>query len=497
MPVMHNLIIHSTPTANGRPTTYSPLPWHPYFSQEFYLTSPTTPLTHHVYFTAPSKPSAPLFVLQHGAGSSALSFAACCAEIRKLAPEVGLLAPEARGHGETTIKPEFVDKETENGVLNMELDRLGTDLEAAIELTKDKMGWTDLPNIIMIGHSLGGAIVTHVAKGGRLGVKLLAFAVLDVVEGILSQMPIKLYRIVLMVLRRLCYGRPKEHAILFSIETEELPNRRIRYRVAVCHLLYYLTPGSSSAYSVRSRTVRGLLSARISVPSILFPPLTTSNTSTSPETAFVIDDTTPPSTAPTNNMSIPENSTPPFNPVTTTPPANNFPSHPQTLPLPPPSGVWTWRTDLSTTSDYWENWFGGMSSKFLSSRGGKLLLLAGTDRLDKELMIGQMQGTIATIMIKCESNYYDRQIPAPSLSRSWALHSGRPTGEDCNGPCGLLEAERRQAGIAAESECDDGSEACRVGDERCECNNGAYRRTFWSMDRFKISNHDLVFPLGS
>ena len=34
----------------------------------------------------------------------------------------------------------------------------------------------------------------------------------------------------------------------------------------------------------------------------------------------------------------------------------------------------------------------GLSKKFLDAKGGKLLLLAGTDRLDKELMIGQMQG---------------------------------------------------------------------------------------------------------
>ena len=34
----------------------------------------------------------------------------------------------------------------------------------------------------------------------------------------------------------------------------------------------------------------------------------------------------------------------------------------------------------------------GLSHKFLEAKGGKLLLLAGTDRLDKELMIGQMQG---------------------------------------------------------------------------------------------------------
>jgi protein phosphatase methylesterase 1 len=53
---------------------------------------------------------------------------------------------------------------------------------------------------------------------------------------------------------------------------------------------------------------------------------------------------------------------------------------------------WTWHTDLSATKPFWENWFVGLSKKFLEARGGKLLLLAGTDRLDKELIIGQMQG---------------------------------------------------------------------------------------------------------
>ena len=54
--------------------------------------------------------------------------------------------------------------------------------------------------------------------------------------------------------------------------------------------------------------------------------------------------------------------------------------------------IWTWRTDLAATQPYWEGWFAGLSRKFLDAKGGKLLLLAGTDRLDKELMIGQMQG---------------------------------------------------------------------------------------------------------
>ena len=92
--------------------------------------------------------------------------------------------------------------------------------------------------------------------------------------------------------------------------------------------------------STRSRTIRSLTSARISVPSLL-------RQNTSP------------------SVSTPKSDT---------------------------SSLWTWRTELELTQPYWSNWFTSLSSKFLSAKGGKLLILAGTDRLDKELMIGQMQG---------------------------------------------------------------------------------------------------------
>ncbi|GAA5988707.1 hypothetical protein JCM5350_001984 [Sporobolomyces pararoseus] len=53
---------------------------------------------------------------------------------------------------------------------------------------------------------------------------------------------------------------------------------------------------------------------------------------------------------------------------------------------------YTWTVDLAKTEPYWKGWFTGLSSKFLSCKTAKLLILAGTDRLDKELLIGQMQG---------------------------------------------------------------------------------------------------------
>jgi len=54
--------------------------------------------------------------------------------------------------------------------------------------------------------------------------------------------------------------------------------------------------------------------------------------------------------------------------------------------------AWKWRTPLKSTSPFWEGWFTGLSKSFLAARTARLLILAGTDRLDRELMIGQMQG---------------------------------------------------------------------------------------------------------
>ncbi|KAH9941336.1 Alpha/Beta hydrolase protein [Amylocystis lapponica] len=69
-------------------------------------------------------------------------------------------------------------------------------------------------------------------------------------------------------------------------------------------------------------------------------------------------------------------------------------SIPGTIVPGPADSPWAyiWRTPLRLTAPYWTNWFTGLSSKFLSARAARLLVLAGTERLDRALMIGQMQG---------------------------------------------------------------------------------------------------------
>uniref|UniRef100_A0A8C9ZHB4 Protein phosphatase methylesterase 1 n=1 Tax=Sander lucioperca TaxID=283035 RepID=A0A8C9ZHB4_SANLU len=54
--------------------------------------------------------------------------------------------------------------------------------------------------------------------------------------------------------------------------------------------------------------------------------------------------------------------------------------------------VYMWRIDLSKSEKYWDGWFRGTSNLFLACNLPKLLLLAGIDRLDRDLTIGQMQG---------------------------------------------------------------------------------------------------------
>lgn len=158
------------------------MPWNDYFARELYLKAsrPTENVTYHLYLTPP-KVTGPLFVTHHGAGSSALSFALFASRIRNFLPNAGILSLDARGHGETKVERD--ETSLENNCLDLSLSTLSNDLLDVIKMTQREMAWPELPGLILIGHSLGGAVVTDVAVGGKLGNAVLGYAVLDVVEG--------------------------------------------------------------------------------------------------------------------------------------------------------------------------------------------------------------------------------------------------------------------------------------------------------------------------
>ncbi|KAL0939340.1 protein phosphatase methylesterase 1 [Colletotrichum truncatum] len=302
--------LFARPQGVSRGRTLEQIPWTTYFERELFLKPAGeggSAVTYHAYLNSPVD-KGPLFVMHHGAGSSGLSFAALSSEIRKRLPSAGILSPDARGHGSTSI--------TDGTELDLKLDVLTTDLFNVIQLTKAQMGWSELPAVVLIGHSLGGAVVTDLAKSGKLGNSLLGYGVLDVVEG--SAMD------ALQSMLTYLSTRPSGFASLQA----------------------------GIDWHIRSRTVRNSVSARTSVPALL-----------------VFDDQTD------------------------------------------PTRPWRWRTDLAATQPFWEGWFVGLSKKFLEARGGKLLLLAGTDRLDTELTIGQMQGKYALQVFPEAGHFIHEDLP--------------------------------------------------------------------------------------
>ena len=159
-----------------------PLPWNDYFTRELYLKASGSSelITYHAYITPPTG-KGPLLVTHHGAGSSGLSFALFASEIIKALPNAGVLSLDARGHGETIV--ENLGVSSGSPVFDLSLDTLSHDLLNVINLTQREMAWTELPGLLLVGHSLGGAVVTDLAMSGRLGNAILGYAVLDVVEG--------------------------------------------------------------------------------------------------------------------------------------------------------------------------------------------------------------------------------------------------------------------------------------------------------------------------
>ncbi|KAI9792552.1 MAG: Protein phosphatase methylesterase 1 [Peltula sp. TS41687] len=241
------------------------------------------------------------------------------------------MAADARGHGETVVTS------TAERPLDLSLAALSNDMIEVIRLTQNKLGWTELPELVFVGHSLGGAVVSSVAKGGAYASKLLGYAVLDVVEGFAME--------ALKGMQAYLSSRPSSFASL-----EDAIDWHHEDRVKSL-----LTESSSS---IQSRTLRNPTSARVSVPALLRQ-----------------------ETSPRDN-----------------------------------SPIWVWRTDLVATQPLWENWFIGMSKNFLEGKGAKLLMLAGTDRLDKELMIGQMQGKYQLLVFPEAGHFIHEDIPEKSAA---------------------------------------------------------------------------------
>lgn len=244
--------------------------WSSFFKRKIVVESSVTPGLRVVTYFTPPKDNAVVYVMHHGAGSSGLSFAPLSAALLQLNPNAGLLAIDAKSHGESTsIGDDF------------SLLTLCAEFEDAVKSVLSEYR----SDLVLIGHSMGGSIIVHATIPHVVGV-----VVLDVVEGT---------------------------ALEASSQTMEF----LRTRVSS-----FTDLDEAIEWHVSQRILRNPHSAEISVPATL--------KQVDEEYRFI--------------------------------------------------------TDVASTHKHWPSWFTGLSAAFLRHRANKLLMLAGTDRLDKDLMIGQV-----------------------------------------------------------------------------------------------------------
>ncbi|KDP45618.1 hypothetical protein JCGZ_17225 [Jatropha curcas] len=86
-------------------------------------------------------------------------------------------------------------------------------------------------------------------------------------------------------------------------------------------------------------------------------------------------------------------------------------SVPTTLKYDDSKKCYVYRSRLEETEQYWRGWYEGLSEKFLSCPVPKLLLLAGTDRLDRTLTIGQMQGKFQMVVVRHTGHAIQEDVP--------------------------------------------------------------------------------------
>ena len=323
------------------PKDYSPLSWKDYFDTYQDIEIPEISSTFRVYQSGFNDEKIdgnktfkyqdkPLLVLLHGGGYSGLSWATFVKELRELV-FVKVAAIDIRGHGSTKT----------NNDEDLSIETLARD----VGLVCQQLITDEGTRVVLMGHSMGGAIaVRSSVLCKELTDYISGLVVIDVVEGTALE--------ALQGMQSFLRGRPSEFP---SLE-------------------------NAIEWSVRSGQTKNLESARISMPSQLTLLQSTSDEPDAGQSAFL-----------QGIHSIQEDEEEPLQPKEC---HSQDQSHSDQEQSNKSSSIkYKFKIDLTKTEVYWRGWFEGLSDQFLLSPSpAKLLLLAGIDRLDRPLTVGQMQG---------------------------------------------------------------------------------------------------------
>uniref|UniRef100_A0A8C1BFT2 Protein phosphatase methylesterase 1 n=1 Tax=Cyprinus carpio carpio TaxID=630221 RepID=A0A8C1BFT2_CYPCA len=289
----------------GRKRDFSPLSWSQYFEtmEDVEVENDNSKDTFRIYS---SGSHGPVLMLLHGGGHSALSWAVftsvICSRIN-----CRVVAMDLRGHGDTKVKnPDDLSAET-----------MAKDVGKVVEVLYGE----NPPPIMIIGHSMGGAIAVHTAASNHVP-SLLGLCVIDVVEGTAMD--------ALNSMQNFLRGRPKTFK---SVE-------------------------NAIEWSVKSGQIRNVESARVSM-------------------VGQVKKCEEPLSSPGVPKSISEGITEEEEEEEEEGGESNHKRKKEDDQEIKKECLYTWRIELSKTEKYWEGWFKGLSSLFLTCSVPKLLLLAG------------------------------------------------------------------------------------------------------------------------
>ncbi|EDW70209.1 protein phosphatase methylesterase 1 [Drosophila virilis] len=317
---------------------YKPCMWNEFFAEKADVVVDEH-RTFRVYKTKQPEKPGPVLLLLHGGGYSALTWAHFCSEVTSMI-HCQCLCIDLRGHGDSRVDDED----------DLSADTLSKDIgDLVVKLYPE-----EVPQIYVVGHSMGGAIAVHFAYMALVP-SLIGITVIDVVEGTAME--------ALASMQSFLRSRPK----------------------------YFQSIPNAIEWCIRSGQVRNVDSAKVSMPGQIIN-CTTNKLATNdlPLTDEVLEEAHHTSMFP-NAFSISEDEevgnagedgaeSVDFKKPTTTKAATDAAKN------------YTWRIDLAKSEKYWVGWFSGLSDKFLNLRLPKQLLLASIDGLDRTLTVGQMQG---------------------------------------------------------------------------------------------------------
>ncbi|WAR00832.1 PPME1-like protein [Mya arenaria] len=315
--------------AFGKQRDYSPVYWDNYFEHKH-----DVPVGENTFRVYECGSEGPVLLFLHGGGYSALSWAVLCGAVSHLVKcrDVGAVVRELYGE--------------------------------------------EPPSIILVGHSMGGAIAVHVAVQSLIP-SLAGLIVIDVVEGTALE--------ALTSMQGFLKGRPKvfrslEHAIdVRSGQVRNLESARVSMVGQVKRLDTNETASHELEYN-HDHPDDNTDNQSGPQPKLLYAP-ENSNMIKEEDEEDEEGESEDHNLQPANQEQSQSSATP--NESQQSSNTSSEQSHgqgqsPTSFKAPEaPGHQYTWRIDLSETERYWRGWFEGLSNKFLSCDVPKMLLLAG------------------------------------------------------------------------------------------------------------------------